>query len=147
VNTPDEEIDALEKFEPGYTAVIDVNQFKIQNDKFDTSLATITLKEIKPDYLKYTSVSSSEKLAVFSEIYYPVGWTATIDGKPADILRANYVLRAMYVPAGNHTIEMKFDLPSYHTGNSISLVCSFLLISGAFGIIFLEIRKSKKKND
>ncbi|MBC7390233.1 MAG: YfhO family protein [Opitutaceae bacterium] len=144
VNSPDEEIDALGKFEPGLTAVVDISKFKITKDKFDTSLASISLKEMKPDYLKYVSNSSAEKLAVFSEIYYPVGWTATIDGKPADIIRANYVLRAMYIPAGTHTIEMKFDIPSYHTGNSISLICSILLLGGAFGIVVYEFRKSKK---
>ncbi len=144
VNSPDEEITSLEKFEPAYTAVIDVNIFKLKAEKFDTSLATISLKEYKPNYLKYESNSSAEKLAVFSEIYYPIGWTATIDGQPADIIRANYVLRAMYVPAGVHTIEMKFDMPTYHTGNQISFICSILLLGGLFGIVALEVVKKKK---
>lgn len=147
VNSPDEEIAALDKFEPAYTAVVDVNKFKVGKEKFDTSAASIELKEYKPNYLKYTSNSTSEKLAVFSEIYYPLGWTATIDGKVADLIRVNYVLRAMYIPAGTHTIEMKFDLPSYHTGERISLICSFLLIGGLIGVVLLEVVKKKKTSN
>jgi hypothetical protein len=147
VQNPDEEIVALDNFEPAYTAVVDVSKFKVTADKFDSSLSTISLKECTPKYLRYMSNSSSEKLAVFSEIYYPLGWTATIDGKPADLIRANYVLRAMYIPAGTHTIEMKFDLPSYHLGEKISLVCSLLLISSLLGIAVVEIIPKKKKTD
>ena len=147
VKTPDEEMAALDKFEPGYTAVIDVNKFKLLKESFDTSLATIELKEYKPNYLKYTSNSTAEKLAVFSEVYYPVGWTATIDGKPVDILRANYVLRAMYVPAGTHTIEMKFDIPIYHTGEKISLICSFILLGGLVGVVLLSVVKKKNETN
>lgn len=147
VKTPDEEMAALDKFEPAYTAVVDVNKFKIGKERFDTSLATIELKEYKPNYLKYTSNSSAEKLAVFSEIYYPIGWTATIDGKPVDILRANYVLRAMYVPAGTHTIEMKFDMPTYHTGEKISLICSIILLGGLLGVVLLSVVKKKNETN
>lgn len=147
VKTPDEEMAALDKFEPAYTAVVDINKFKIGKESFDTSLATIELKEYKPNYLKYTSNSSAEKLAVFSEIYYPIGWTATVDGKPVDILRANYVLRAVYVPAGTHTIEMKFDMPTYHTGEKISFICSILLLGGLVGVILLSVVKKKKETN
>ena len=147
VKTPDEEMAALDKFEPAYTAVVDINKFKIGKENFDTSLATIELKEYKPNYLKYTSNSSAEKLAVFSEVYYPIGWTATIDGKPVDILRANYVLRAMYVPAGTHTIEMKFDMPTYHTGEKISLICSFILLGGLVGVVLLSVVKKKNETN
>jgi hypothetical protein len=147
VKTPDEEMAALDKFEPAYTAVVDVNKFKIGKESFDTTLATIELKEYKPNYLKYTSNSSAEKLAVFSEIYYPIGWTATIDGNPVDILRANYVLRAMYVPAGTHTIEMKFDMPTYHIGEKISLICSFILLGGLVGVVLLSVVKKKNEKN
>ena len=147
VKTPDEEMAALDKFEPAYTAVIDVKKFKLTRENFDTSLATIVLNEYKPNYLKYTSNSVAEKLAVFSEIYYPIGWTATIDGKPVDILRANYVLRAMYVPAGTHTIEMKFDMPIYHTGEKISLICSFILLGGVVGVVLLSVVKKKNETN
>lgn len=144
VNSPDEEIAALDKFEPAYTAVVDVNKFKVAKDKFDNAGATISLKEYQPNYLRYESNSKSEGLAVFSEIYYPHGWTVTIDGKNTELLRANYVLRAVNVPAGEHTIEMRFDLPTYHTGNQISLISSILLFGGVIGIVVMEVIKKKK---
>jgi len=78
--------------------------------------------------LKYHSISNQPKLAVFSEIYYPKGWKASIDGKPAPHFRANYVLRAMIVPAGEHRIEFTFDPPMWRVGKSIDLTSSLLLI-------------------
>jgi hypothetical protein len=145
VSSPDEEIDSLGgKFEPAYTAYVDASKFKVAADKFDNSASSIQLKEYKPNYLKYTSQSSTNGFVVFSEIYYPIGWKATIDGKESELLRANYVLRGMYVPSGTHTIEMKFDLPSYHTGNTISLISSLLLIGGVLGIVVLEVKNKKK---
>src|SRR5258708_11554695 len=69
------------------------------------STSTIKLKDFKPPYLKYESQSSSDGLAVFSEIFYPKGWHAFIDGKETEILRADYVLRALTVPAGKHVID------------------------------------------
>src|SRR4030095_15309156 len=92
------------------------------------STATITLTEHNPNYLKYQSTSQSNGLAVFSEIYYPKGWIATIDGKETDILRADYVLRALNVPSGNHTIEFRFRPAPYVTGNKITAVSSWLLL-------------------
>ncbi len=146
VNSPDEEIDSLGgKFEPAYTAFVDVSKFKVPTETFDNSQSVIQLTNYEPNYLRYESQSSTDGFVVFSEIYYPKGWTATIDGKASELIRANYVLRAMYVPAGKHVIEMKFDLPSYHTGNTISLLSSLLLIGGLVGIVFLEIVKKQKQ--
>jgi hypothetical protein len=147
VNSPDEEIAALDNFEPAKTAVIDVSQFKTVGSKtFEVGNNNVTLQEATLNYLKYNTSSDKDGLVVFSEIYYPKGWVTTIDGKEADLLRANYVLRAMYVPAGNHTIEMKFDLPSYHTGNTISLISSILLYAGVLGIVAMGVVNSRKQS-
>jgi hypothetical protein len=130
VNNADEEINSLTNFNPADTVVIDkrfedkLNGHLIARD----STAVITLKEYKPNYLTYASTTGTEQLAVFSEIYYAKGWDAYIDGKPAPYFRANYVLRAMIVPAGKHEIEFKFDPPVYRNGEKISLASSILLI-------------------
>lgn len=140
VKNADEEIGALTSFNPAETAVVD--------KRFEASLkghiitkdaiGTITLKEYKPNHLTYESNTGSDQLAVFSEIYYDKGWNAYIDGKPAPYFRANYVLRAMIVPSGKHTIEYKFEPAVYRNGEKISLASSLLLIvlligGGIFG--------------
>lgn len=145
VKSADDEMAALDNFEPARTAVVDISKFKVPVTKFDNSQATIALKEAKPNALTYVSNSTANGLAVFSEIYFPIGWTATIDGKPADLIRANYVLRALHVPAGSHTIEMRFDLPNYHKGNKISLISSILLLAGIVGVVIFQTVKNRKE--
>jgi hypothetical protein len=144
VNNADEEINALTGFLPGETAIYDkrfedqVKGHLITKD----SLATITETEYKPNHLTYKSKTSREQLAVFSEIYYAEGWNAFIDGKPAPYFRANYVLRAMIVPAGEHTIEFKFEPKVYYTGEKISAASSILLILLSLGLLgFAAFRK------
>ncbi|RLD79271.1 MAG: hypothetical protein DRJ15_09805, partial [Bacteroidetes bacterium] len=80
--------------------------------------------------------------AVFSEVYYPNGWNAFIDGEPAEHFRANWILRAMVIPAGNHTIEFKFQPTIYKTGEAISLVSSILLLLLVLVFGVVEIRKN-----
>ncbi|MFA5974174.1 MAG: YfhO family protein [Lentimicrobiaceae bacterium] len=145
VNNADEELDALTNFVPAETAVYDkrfenqVNGHLISKD----TLATIVLTDYKPNHLTYKSETSKEQLAVFSEIYYDKGWNAYIDGKSAPYFRADYVLRAMIVPAGNHVIEFKFEPQVYKTGEKISLASSILLVLIALGSIgFMIKRKS-----
>ncbi len=140
VKNADEEINSLTAFNPAETAIVDkrfeadLKGHSIAKD----STASITLKEYKPNHLTYVSNSGKEQLAVFSEIYYNNGWNAYIDGKSAPYFRANYVLRAMIVPAGKHTIEYKFEPAVFRTGEKISLASSLLLIilligGGVFG--------------
>jgi len=95
--------------------------------------------------LNYTSSNSKEGFAVFSDIYYPAGWTATIDGKPADIVRVNYVLRGLKIPAGQHQIEFDFHPSSYHTGNSIAMICSLLVLACCAAALFFIFRKNKNQ--
>jgi hypothetical protein len=132
VNGPNEEMDALTDFNPAHEAIIDK---RFEKELTGLSLvhdpsAHIVLTEYRPNYLKYSSKCSSEQLAVFSEIFYDKGWQAYVDGKPSDHIRANYVLRAMRVPAGEHIIEYKFHPRSYFIGNKIAFASSvvFLLL-------------------
>ncbi len=142
------EILALNDFNPATTAIVDTSIFNIQHSSFiiDSS-ATIEMvhqKPYNPDYLKYTSHSSDEQIAVFSEIYYEPDWRAYIDGKPAEYIRANYILRAMVIPAGDHTIEFRNEAPLFHRMNIVTILGSVLLVLIAGGAIFLVYRKRKE---
>ena len=143
VPNADAEMNALSNFKAQETAIIDnrfenqVKNFKFSND----TTATIKLMSYTPNDLVYESKSKADQLAVFSEIYYDKGWNAFIDGKPAPYFRANYVLRSMVVPAGNHTIEYKFEPRSYILGTKLSLASSILLLLLLFGVLGTEIRK------
>lgn len=130
VNTPQEEMNALTTFNPADTVVID-KKFQSIADKpfsFDSS-AKIELLKNDNDIVTYKSSSATPQFAVFSEVYYSKGWKAYIDGKEADFVKANYVLRAMPVPAGEHTIEFRFDPASQKIGSTVTLICSVLMIA------------------
>lgn len=130
VNSPEEEIEALNGFNPADTAVV--------NKEFDTYLqglqlqkgGSIKLTAYAPNKLTYESETTAEQLAVFSEIWYGPnkGWQAYVDGKPVEHIRANYILRAMRVPAGKHTIEFKFDPKSFKTGKAVSMAASLAIL-------------------
>ena len=83
---------------------------------------------------------------VFSEIYYDKGWKAFIDGKESPYFRANYVLRSMIVPAGQHEITWKFKPTVYYTGGTISLISSLLVLLFFFGVLFLELKQKLTVN-
>lgn len=144
VNNADEEINALTDFVPTETAVYD-KRFASQLEGriiSKDSTATISLTDYKPNHLTYKSQTGSDQLAVFSEIYYDKGWNAYIDGKSAPYIRANYVLRAMIVPAGSHTIEFKFEPKVYATGEKIAYASSILLVLLALGTLGLMAKRS-----
>ncbi|QKG80928.1 YfhO family protein [Tenuifilum thalassicum] len=147
VDNPDEEIDALNSFNPKTTAIVD-KRFKGYVDDFkfgNSAQGNIELVEYRPNRLKYKTSSTATQLAVFSEIYYPKGWQAYIDGKPADHFRANYVLRAMIVPAGEHQIEFVFDPPLWKKGTYVDLASSLLIILIFVGWVGIELAKVLKK--
>lgn len=149
VNNADEEISSLTNFNPKTRVVVD-ERFQEQISKKNytpDSLSKIQLTDYKPNYLTYQSNSSAERLAVFSEIYYDKGWNAYIDGKLTPHFRANYVLRAMVIPQGNHKIEFKFEPQSYVTGEKISLASSILLAAFLLLAFGLEIFKFIKKEN
>lgn len=89
---------------------------------------SIVLSSYAPNALKYTYKAASERIAVFSEIYYPDGWTATVDGEELPLFRADWTLRAAKLPAGEHTVEMRFAPKSYVLSSNISRASSGLLI-------------------
>lgn len=147
VENANEEIAALSDFNPGTEAIID-KRFSgyVEGKEFTKdSLSYIKLESYKPNHLIYKAECTNEELAVFSEIYYPKGWNAIVDGEPVDHFRANYVLRAMVIPAGSHTVEFKFEPKSFYVGNKISLASSsilLLLLLLIFGNEFLSYYKN-----
>jgi len=112
----------------------DLEGFKIKND----SLSGIILTDYKPNKLIYQSEASKDRLAVFSEIYYDKGWNAYIDGELHPHFRADYVLRAMIIPAGKHKIEFKFEPRVYAIGEVISFIGSLILL---LIIVFVVIKQ------
>jgi uncharacterized membrane protein YfhO len=96
-----------------------------------------------PKKLTYDVTASDKGLVVFSEIYYPEGWTATIDGKPADIVRVNYLLRGLEVPGGSSKVVFTFDLPKFHSYNNISRITSLLILLLIAGAGYYTLRKKK----
>ncbi len=130
VNTNQEEFDALDSMDLRAMAFVH-KEFEDQVKGFDpVKNGTITLTSYAPDELVYRSSSQSDQLAVFSDIYYGPnkGWQAYIDGVKAPHMRADYALRAMNVPSGDHEIRFKFEPRSYHIGEMISMVASLLIV-------------------
>ena len=129
VKSPDEEMAALSTLSPATVAVVDASKFPQQKAAtYDITGSTIALTSYSPDELQYRYNAKSAGLVVFSEIYFADGWQAFIDGKPAPHLRADYVLRALQVPAGAHTVSFKFEPKSYSIGNGVSLASSIALL-------------------
>jgi Bacterial membrane protein YfhO len=145
VGNADEEILALKQFDSKNEAIVQ-NIFSPQIDGFSfqmDSAASIKLKEYNPNHLTYESSSTVNQLAVFSEIYYADGWNVYIDEKKSDYFRANYVLRAMKIPPGKHTIEFKFEPQIIQTTNKIAAASSILLILLVLGSIYFEVKNRK----
>ena len=138
VMNADEEIDALKDFDAINTAIVDNRFSNYIIPNLDNSSSTIKLDIYKPNYLKYSSESTNDGIAIFSEIYYNQGWDAYIDGVKTDYFRANYVLRALNIPKGNHSIEFKFKPAVYSISENISLASSLILFILLFLISYKE---------
>ena len=140
---------ALNEFDPATTAVLNRNEVTLSDTESAIDSTDVIVMEhqqtYNPDYLKYTTHTSDEQLAVFSEIYYKPDWRAYIDGKPAEYFRANYVLRAMLVPAGDHVIEFKNEAPRMHRLDNITLVISIITLLLMAGAVVLVYRKKSKE--
>ena len=128
VANADAEITALDSFIPLNTAIVDARFSEQMILGLDNSGASIILTEYKPNYLKYISNSPKNGIAIFSEIYYAKGWNAYINGELNPHFRANYVLRGMQIPSGNHVVEFKFEPAVYYVSEQVSLVSSILLL-------------------
>lgn len=134
------------EFKPKEVAVIRDNfKSQIGDDNIGKdSTAFVKLAKYGLNEISFTSSNSKAGVAVFSDMYYPHGWTAYIDGKETPIVKADYVLRALKVPAGQHKIEFKFHPETFYTGNTISLVSSLLLILACGGALLQAFRKEKQ---
>lgn len=149
VKSADKEIQGLENFESKTEAIVNTKSYPtVTKLGFQVdSLAVISLVDYRPNYIKYQSSSTNDGFAVFSEMHYPFGWNAFIDGKAEPHYKVNYALRGMKVPAGQHEIEFKFEPVIVQTGSQITLGSCILLgliVIGGFGFS-LRPKKSKTK--
>jgi hypothetical protein len=148
VENADQELSEINKFNPSTEAIID-KRFKENITKTSypaEKTDSISLISYEPNELIFKYASLGERLVVFSDIYYPAGWKAYVDGIESNYFRADYVLRAMVVPGGKHEIKFLFDPSSYSTGNKVSLASSilFILLFIGYGVSSL---KGKKKQE
>jgi len=145
VENADQEMAALDNTNLKDTAVVE-NKFKsqiTQEPKYD-SVATIQLVQNLNDLIDYKFTAPTPQFAVFSEVYYPKGWNVFIDGTKADYVKTDYVLRGMYIPAGNHTIEFRFQPKSFTTGRLISIIANILVALLLIAtIVYYATRKKK----
>ena len=135
-STPNDECSALGKVDLSSTIVVgdDFKQY-VSGFKPAAEGSSINLTSYAPDVLTYQSQSTADGTVVFSEIYYPYGWKAYIDGKPAEIFRANYLLRAMNIPSGQHEIRMEFRPDSVRKGNAIASIFIVMMYAIVLGLI------------
>jgi hypothetical protein len=146
VDSPDAELAAISHFNPRDEAIVD-KSFSGYLKGYVPGRSpgdTIFMNSYAPNDLVYTYRTKQNGFAVFSEIYYPKGWNAYLDGKLTDHFRVNYVLRAMILPAGEHKVEFKFEPAVYFVGEKISFVSSLFLIALIVLAGLFEIRKATK---
>lgn len=147
VDNANEEIDALHRIDPAKTAVVDKKfSAEVKSAAETDTLGTIKLTAYEPNDLKYEVNSKTGGTVVFSEIYYP-GWQAYIDGVEAPHGRADYILRAMNVPAGKHVVEFKFDPKSLHVTETVAFVALGVLTCVLVLFLFLQVRRVRRKID
>jgi hypothetical protein len=150
VDSPNQEIKSIGVIDSKKTAVIASSDKKYFDGKTvqADSTAFINLTKYQPNELEFRSQSKTPQLAVFSEIYYPHGWKMFIDEKEVPYIKADYLLRAVHVPAGSHHVRMVFEPEVIEKGKWISLICFglFILLSG-FGIYFLYRKRDKRRTE
>ncbi len=146
--TADNEMKLLSKFDSKKTAIVNkIDYPNVKNSTFvDDTLATIRLLNYKSNHLTYASKNKNNGLAVFSEMYYKNGWNAYINGKLTPHFRANYVLRALEIPAGNNKIEFKFEPQVVKTGSIIALISFILMMVLLIGSGYYYFKKNGFKN-
>lgn len=145
VDGADAEMAALDVIDPARTAVADRRFSPALGSSAPRSEGdTIRLTSYAPNRLTYHSESARGGVAVFSEVFFPWGWTATVDGQPVEIGRVNYLLRAISLPAGSHTVEMRFDPKSLHTTDTAATVAIILIYLSLVAAIVLALRRPEK---
>jgi hypothetical protein len=140
-------LEVIHNFVPAQMTIIN-NEYKdfVSNSDY-TAEGTINLVDHRLDYLKYEFNSQTEQLAVFSEIYYPAGWRAKIDGKEVEHLRVNYILRGLKVPAGNHIIEFELNDDTYQKGITVARISSWLVLLILIGGVVFQLYRTKKSSE
>ena len=139
VEDSDEEIQKLGQINTANQVLVDQRYDVPPTIEYD-STGTIQLTNYKANHLSYTSSAATNQFAVFSEIYYDKGWNAYIDGELVPHIRANYLLRALPIPSGQHTIEFKFEPQTYYATENITLFSSLIVIIALFGAVFKEVK-------
>ncbi|NNK19031.1 MAG: YfhO family protein [Maribacter sp.] len=150
VKSADEEIKALDNLDVKNEAVVNTARFEnVNRFNFHTdSLANVSLVDYEPNHLTYRATNPNAGVLVFSEMYYENGWNAYIDGQAKDHFRVNYVLRALHIPDGDHTIEFKFEPPVIKHGSQITLASSIILgLIVLLGIGYSFWRPSKNEEN
>ncbi|MCR5645161.1 MAG: YfhO family protein [Bacteroidales bacterium] len=146
VNTPNEEFEALASTDLQHTAILHKEFQPLVTDHpiNDSLMGQIAMTEYKPNKLTYSFNSPGDRLVVFSEIWSDSGWKMYVDGQEHPILRANYLLRAALIPAGEHQIVMQYAPKIWKIGNTIQLISSSLLIIGLIIAIIFSFKKKEK---
>ena len=142
VNSADEEMLSLGLDSLNNTVIVDkATENAPANKKYNSANGKIKLIKYEPNVMTYKFSSAEDQLAVFSEIYYPDGWNAYINNEEVEYFRANYLLRAMELKAGDYEIEFRFEPKSYDIGKILSIICSILLTTALSSIIFVTFKK------
>lgn len=141
VSTNQEEIDRLGEINTKTQATLNTTEF----GQLPAGAGQISLTSTAPDELKYQASMSQEGLAVFSEVHYPKGWTATIDGKEAPILRVNYLLRGLEIPAGEHEVVFTFAPSSFYATKAPTVIFQYLILLTLIAGVFFTYKESNGK--
>lgn len=144
VDTPNEEFDAISTADLQHTAILH-KEFQTQAGNYNPAggEGSITLTDYKPNQVTYRFEADEDKLVVFSEIWTSKGWTMHLDGVEHPILRANYLLRAAMIPAGNHEIVMRYEPSIWRVGGIISLVSSLAILLAVMIAVIVTLKKQK----
>ncbi len=142
-----EEMQAISSFDPHKEAFVNQqyqNEIKAKTSNASTT-GEIKLTSYHPDKMQYEYTSANDAFAVFSEVFYDKGWKAYVDGKETPIIRADYILRALQLPAGTHKVEFVFDPESHKLGNVLTLISSIVLVLGIGAAIYFSFKGNKKE--
>ena len=149
VGSANEEIQGLADFDSKEEAIVNTKVYPTVtklNFELD-SLASITLVDHRPNVIKYQTTNANDGFAVFSEMHYPQGWNAFVDGKLEPHYKVNYALRGIKVPAGEHTVEFKFEPTVVQMGSQIALASNILLGLIIIGGLGFSLRPKKTKKE
>lgn len=137
---------SLDKFDSKTTAILHSDYSNQLSKKNYSGQGNIELTEYKPNHLTYLSNTEESQLAVFSEVFYPNGWTATIDNKEVEILRSNYALRALEIPSGEHTIEFKYNSKSFQLTKTVTWLSTIVIVMLLLLAVYFELKSTTSEN-